>query len=386
MEKFRETAQEVLRKKSTPGFVIAAGKKGGAKFIEAFGKKQLVPYEIGNDVDTIYDIASVTKVMATTTAIMLLVQRGLINIEMKVSEFIDEFASNGKDKITIKHLLTHTSGLSDWYPYFEEIRRKDEEEGSQLMCKSNAKKMVYSLVNNEEIEKRENPVTKYSDIGFIALGEIIEKITGEALDSFCEREIFIPLGLKDTFFVNLEDKGRTLSEERLKRIAPTEYSQWRGGVIKGEVHDDNAYAMGGISGHAGLFSTAEDVFNFGMTILDSYHGRNDFIKQRVIKEFSKRQLIERDSSWALGWDTPSEGFSTSGHYFSPLSIGHTGYTGTSLWIDMKKEVVIALLSNRVHPDRSNRSFIKDRPLLYDAAMEVLGEAHPLRREKVLQEE
>lgn len=374
-EQLKETVQAVLNEKSTPGIVIAAGKKGGVFFTQAYGKKQLIPEETAASVDTIYDIASITKVMATTTALMLLVQRGRVNLEMKVAEFIDEFTEENKDRITIKHLLCHVSGLADWHPYFEEVRKRESDGGMPLIGNEKGKRIVYSLANNEKLTCNDFSATKYSDIGFIILGEIIEIITGESLNIFCEREIFSPLGLKDTFFVDLLHREKTLTSERLQRISPTEQSEWRQCIIKGEVHDDNSYAMGGISGHAGLFSTAEDVYGFGMAILDCYHGRSDFLNQRTIKEFSKRQLIDRNSSWALGWDTPSEGFSTSGHFFSAKSIGHTGYTGTSLWIDTKKEVVAALLSNRVHPDRKNRKFIKARPVIHDAVMNVLGESN-----------
>ncbi len=380
-----ETVQSILNDKTMPGVVVAAGRKDENFLLESYGKKQLVPEELPNSVNTIYDIASVTKVMATATAVMLLVQKGKLNIEMKVSEFIDEFREEEKSAVRLKHLLCHVSGLADWYPFFEEIRRKETVGGTRLLANKRGKNLVYSIANSQELVNKDFSVTKYSDIGFIILGEIIEMITGEAFDEFCRREIFSPLGLEDTFFINLEDKEKTLTGDRLERIAPTEDSKWRNCLIRGEVHDDNCYAMGGVSAHAGLFSTAADVYKFGMVILDCFHGRSDFLHQRIVREFSKRQLIDRSSSWAIGWDTPSEGFSTSGHFFSKESIGHPGYTGSSLWIDTKKEVVVALLSNRVHPDRANRKFVKARPVIHDAVMNVLGASKiyppkPLRTE------
>ena len=178
-DKLRETVQSVLDEKSSPGLVIAAGKKGGVFLKEAYGKRQLIPVEITNSVDTIYDIASITKVMATTTALMLLVQRGRINLEMKASEFIDEFSAEHKDRITLKHLLCHVSGLADWYPYFEEIRKRESNGGIPFMGNEKGKRIVYSLANNEELVSRDFSATKYSDIGFIILGEIIPKTLGE---------------------------------------------------------------------------------------------------------------------------------------------------------------------------------------------------------------
>ena len=370
---FRKEIEKTYDESIVPGFVIAAGKKGGDKILESFGYKAILPERKANSVDTVYDLASLTKVMATTTALMQFIGEGKINLEMKIGEFIDAYRYGEYSNITIKNLLSHTAGYPDWYPFFEEIKKREKTSGECLIGTYEGKKLVYSLAKEIHLTDSTLTSTKYSDIGFIILGEIVEFVSGEHLDTYCENRVFGPLGLSSIYFVDMEKKRNGLYANKNEELfAPTEKSMWRNCLITGEVHDDNAYAMGGVSGHAGLFGTANDVYKFGEAILDCYNGTNSFISQRIVRTFAKRQLIDRNSSWALGWDTPSKGFSTSGHYFSEESIGHTGYTGTSLWIDLKKEVIVVILSNRVHPERQNRAFVKLRPLLHDIVMETLG--------------
>jgi CubicO group peptidase (beta-lactamase class C family) len=201
----------------------------------------------------------------------------------------------------------------------------------------------------------------YSDIGFIVLGEAIERIGGEPLDKFCEREIFKPLGMKDTMF--------NPSAELKAKIVPTADDTWfRHRVIQGEVHDDNAYVMGGVAGHAGLFSTAEDVLKFAQCML---RGAAPLFRRGTVELFTRRETEPAGTSRALGWDTPSQP-SQSGRYLSPRAYGHLGYTGTSLWIDPEKDLAIVLLTNRTWPDNKNEAIKKWRPIIHDAVVEELG--------------
>jgi CubicO group peptidase (beta-lactamase class C family) len=190
----------------------------------------------------------------------------------------------------------------------------------------------------------------YGDLDFIVLGAAVEAVASERLDAFCRRRVFEPLGLEDTFFLPLPEDGSVPhpAPELRRRIAATENCPWRGRILWGEVHDPNASAMGGVAGHAGLFSTADDLMRFGQAWLDAWHGRSDWLPQELVREFSRRQGMPEGSDWALGWDTPAPEGSTSGPHFSSDSVGHLGFTGTSLWIDLAQEAVVVMLTNRHH--------------------------------------
>jgi CubicO group peptidase (beta-lactamase class C family) len=203
----------------------------------------------------------------------------------------------------------------------------------------------------------------YGDLDFIALGALVESVAGEELDVFCARRIYPPLGMNNTRFNRLPFGG-----ERA-RYAATEQCSWRERVLWGEVHDPNAWAMGGVAGHAGLFAPAPDVLRFAEEMLAAERGRSALFPAEVAREFFRRQEIAQGSDWALGWDTPTEGQSTSGSHFSKRSIGHTGFTGTSLWIDLERGMIVVLLANRIHLV-AKRSKFELRPHLHDLIWEA----------------
>ena len=209
----------------------------------------------------------------------------------------------------------------------------------------------------------------YGDLDFIALGALIEAVTRQPLDEFCSERIFEPIGMDDTFFVRLVDGRSALPEPVKRRVAATENCPWRGRIVWGEVHDPNASVMGGVAGHAGLFSTAGDVMKFSQVILDVWHGRSDVLPAELLKTFLTRQKLPVSSDWALGWDTPKEGVSNAGRYFSAHSVGHLGFTGTSLWIDLEREVVVVMLTNRVHLV-AKKSRFELRPVVHDLILEA----------------
>ena len=372
MKKFsnvKNKMEEGVEKGVFPGAVLLVSINNEIVFHKAFGFRSIIPEKKVMTEDTVFDIASLTKVVATTTAIMILIKEGRISLEKKISEFIADFNCEEKKNITIRHLLNHCAGLPDWLPLYMELLEKQKTSGDFSNYKG--KQYIYNRANKEPLVYAPGKNYKYSDISFIILGEIIEIICGKALDKYCEEKIFKPLSLSSTFYNDLFDQTLFSMKENLL-FASTENCPWRKKVLEGEVHDDNAYAMGGIAGHTGVFSTGIDLHRFTTEILKCYSGEGGFIPQRIVREFLMRQDIVRGSSWALGWDTPSPDISTSGHYFSKKSAGHLGYTGTSIWIDLEREIEIILLTNRVHPTRENRSIAKFRPEIHDLVMKEIG--------------
>ncbi len=308
---------------------------------------------------TVYDLASVTKVMATTAAAMLLYDRRRLDLDLLVGDLLPGFAIGAlsrsiwhreRCRITLRHLLAHSSGLPAYATLFETNRTP------------------YALLEacmQTPLEAPPGARAEYSDIGFILLGKALEVLAGEPLDAFCSREIFSPLALKATRY-QPPPSSRSL-------IPPTvDDTAFRHRVIQGEVHDENCFVLGGVSGHAGLFSNTLDVLLYASCLLSAGktpEGRQIF-HPSTIELFASRQTPPAESSRALGWDTPS-GESTSGHHFSQHSIGHLGYTGTSLWIDLEQKLAIVLLTNRTWPDRSTQAIRSVRPLFHDAILESL---------------
>jgi len=204
----------------------------------------------------------------------------------------------------------------------------------------------------------------YGDLDMIVLGAAVEAVSHQRLDEFCQQRIFGPLGMQDTFFVRLGDNEPGLPPSLRRRVAASENCSWRERVLWGEVHDPNASVMGGVAGHAGLFSTVDDIMTFSTTLLDVWHGRSDALPRELVREFSTRQGLPAGSDWAIGWDTPTAGASSSGTHFCERSIGHLGFTGTSLWIDLEAEAVVVMLTNRVHLV-AKKSHFGLRPIVHD---------------------
>jgi CubicO group peptidase (beta-lactamase class C family) len=325
-----------------PGAVALIGKGNRVVAENAYGYAMLIPERREMKKETMFDLASLTKPIATATSIMILVDRGLLRLDDPVALFIPEFGKNGKEGITIRQLLTHTSGLPDWEPFYEYCSSYDE---------------VISAVCNVSLKYKPGEEYLYSDLGYITLGEIVRIVSGDGLDVFVQKNIFKPLGMKDTMF-NPQSKDR---------CAATELCPWRKRVIVGEVHDENAYAMGGVSGHAGLFSTAKDLFIFAQMMLNEgeYRGKR-ILSSYAVREMTKEQTGDK-GDYGFGWMMKSETYSSGGDLISERSYGHTGFTGTSIWIDPETELTIILLTNRVHPTRENNAHIRVRALFANSA-------------------
>jgi beta-glucosidase-like glycosyl hydrolase/CubicO group peptidase (beta-lactamase class C family) len=312
-----------------PGAVLAVGRRGRLALLQAFGRLSYEPDAPPAATDTLYDLASLTKVVVTTTMAMILVDEERIDIAKPVSAFVPRFRGGAKDRVTVFHLLTHSAGFEAVLPLYRELRGKP----------AFVERVVELPLDYEPGSK-----SVYSDLGEILLGEVLERAAGESLDAFARRRILEPLGMQDT--------GFTPDRALLPRIAPTENDPWRGQLLRGEVHDENAYAMGGVAAHAGLFGTAPDLARFAQMLLNGgVYDHRRVVSRAAIESFTRRAGLP-GSSRALGWDTPSPG-SSAGTLLSERSFGHTGFTGTSMWIDPERELFVILLTNRVHPTRDN---------------------------------
>jgi beta-N-acetylhexosaminidase len=300
--------------------------------------------------ETLYDLASLTKVVATTTAAMRLVDEGRLVLDSSVAHYLPEFAAGGKERIRIRNLLLHNSGLEPYRLFY--------------LSEKSGEAVLDSIMQSVPLY-RTGSKTVYSDLGMITMAKVIERITGTTLDRYVREQFWEPLGMRHTMF---------LPPDSLRHAcAPTEVdTYWRHRLLQGEVHDENASLLGGVAGHAGVFSTAWDLAPFVRMLMQNgmLHGRR-YISEATVGQFTQRS--SSSSTRALGWDTRSVSGSSSGHYYSMKSFGHTGFTGTSIWIDPVANMAVIFLTNRVHPSRSNKALPRFRSVLHDAVREALQE-------------
>lgn len=338
---------------------------------------------------TCFDIASLTKPFSTATLAMMLVSDGLLKLQDTVYQWLAGARQPAHKLITLRHLLNHTSGLPWWHPYYRELPMS-------LIGTDAGKQMIFENCYAEELAAETGTKTIYSDIGYMMLGKMIEEAGSSTLDELFAKKIAKPLGLSDTFFVKIktgsfQEKGRSpagkdqhvpvskrfserkpLEKNEHRRFAPTEDCPWRDRVISGEVHDQNTYALGGVSGQAGLFSTTHDLEIFSKNIVDCYYGKSDWISPEVVREFlGKCTKKPAGDEFALGWMRPSKSRSSSGHHFSPNTVGHLGFTGCSLWIDLDEDFRVILLTNRIHPSTTNEKIKTFRPYIHDLIYDEL---------------
>jgi serine-type D-Ala-D-Ala carboxypeptidase len=353
-----------------PGAVVLAARDDAIAFERAFGFRSLLPAQSALQLDTVYDLASLTKPLATSVALMLLVRERQIGIDEPVARFLPGL-DPANQTITTRQLLTHTSGLPAWKPYYEELIKIEAAGSANFVASVSAKRFLMELVHGEAPLYPPAAQCLYSDLGFILLGELIEKLSGMPLDEFCVQRIYRPLGLSSMRFINLTQLSGRSGEQANDSIAPTEDSPWRKRILCGEVHDDNAYAMGGVAGHAGLFATARDVHRLLALLNRCLRGVDDFLPRAILEEFFTIDRSVANSRFALGWDTPGRERSASGSAFSARSVGHLGFTGTSIWWDLEKNCHIVLLTNRVHPTGKNDKIRIFRPHIHDLIMKAL---------------
>jgi serine-type D-Ala-D-Ala carboxypeptidase len=352
-------ASDILRQgihdRAFPGATAEAGRADGAVWRHAIGTLTYEPDSPAVRHDTIFDLASLTKVIATTTLAMRAVDDGLLELDAPVSKYISEWRGIDRQAVTIRDLLAHASGLPAYLPFFRDHSGRVEFEPA---------------IAQTPLEYAPRSQSIYSDLGFMLLGFILEDV---------RRAADIPRGRFDpsatltaqfrrvASFITVEPLAYNPARAWRLRTAPTERDDWRGRTLQGEVHDENAWALGGSAGHAGLFGTAGAVGAFAQSVLRTIGGERVIAAPATFREFIRRTMIP-GSSRALGWDTmlPT---SSCGSRLSPTAIGHTGFTGTSLWIDWERDLYVVLLTNRVYPTRENTRLRAIRSAFHDAVME-----------------
>jgi CubicO group peptidase (beta-lactamase class C family) len=344
--------REAIAAQAFPGASLAVTHRGKLVALAGFGRITYDGGSPGATAETVFDLASLTKVLATTAMAMLLFERGVLDLEAPVAGILPEFRIDGprrdprRAQVTLRMLLAHSSGLPGYLRLYQSAKNRDE-----MLAAACAAPLAAEPGTRAE----------YSDIGFIVLGEALSRLADEPLDRFCQREVFGPLGMSATGFCP--------PAEWKERIPPTvDDRDFRRRVVQGEVQDENAFAMGGVAGHAGLFGAARDVATFAHVMLE---GGAPILRPETVALFIRREAAPPGTSRALGWDTPSAP-SQSGRHFSPRSFGHLGYTGTSLWCDPERTLSVTLLTNRTWPDCGSEQIKQVRPAFHDAIVEALS--------------
>jgi CubicO group peptidase (beta-lactamase class C family) len=355
-----------------PGVTICVRFADEVVFEGAFGHRCLIPEPQPMRIDTVFDLSSLTKPLATTLAVMLMVRDGKLKVTDRVTRFFHNFGVHGKGKVTFGQLLAHCSGLAPWRPFYQQIAEIERRGRVNFMASRGAKEFVYEEIHREKPETPPGTRANYSDLNFMLLGEVVEQVAGQSLDRFCREKIYRPLELRSTDFIDMSLMRSRRLQTVTEMFAATEVCPSRKRLLIGEVHDENAYAMGGVAGHAGLFAPVREVDRLAHELLACYHGRSELLPQKIVAEFWSRDATVNGSTWALGWDTQSAQNSSAGHYFPPNAVGHLGFTGTSLWIDPERSIAVTLLTNRVHPRRDNQAIRDFRPKIHDLVIEALG--------------
>jgi CubicO group peptidase (beta-lactamase class C family) len=343
--------QEAIAQRAFPGASVAVTCRERLVALKALGRFTYESNSPSVSPATLFDLASVSKVVATTAMGMILYERGLLDLDAPLAAIVPEFIADAdKDPqrrdVTLRMLLAHSSGLPAYEKLFLRAKSRDE---------------LLHAAFSVPLSASPGTLAEYSDIGFIILGIALERLADESLDRFCQREVFAPLAMTSTTF--------NPPVEIRAQIPPTADDRtFRGRIIHGEVQDENASVLGGVAGHAGVFSTAGDLATFANAMMNS--GR-PIVRPETVALFTRRESAPAGTSRALGWDTPSAP-SQSGKYFPQNSYGHLGYTGTSLWIDPERQLSITLLTNRTWPDCSNQAIKQVRPKFHDAVIEALG--------------
>lgn len=336
--------------RAAPAIAIAVGRHGRLVHLRGYGAVDWAPGSAAVTDSTLFDMASVTKVVATTTIAMMLEEEGRLDLDRTVASYLPEFSDSAKAGITVRMLLTHRGGL---------------EAGAPLAARFRGREQYLEQINLRPLRSVPGTQTVYSDWDLVLMQLVMERITGQTLDALVRDRVFAPLGMRETGFLPMPSFGRN-------RIAATEVAADRGGLIWGEVHDPNAWALGGVAGHAGLFSSARDMAVFAQMLLNGgEYGSVRVLRPQTLARWTAPQGA--GASRSLGWDTPS-GESSAGRFFSPRSFGHTGYTGTSVWIDPERSLFVVVLTTRVNPTAENQKHTALRRAIADAVQAAITDA------------
>ncbi|HEX2205985.1 MAG TPA: serine hydrolase [Longimicrobium sp.] len=342
-------ARAAIADRAAPAVAIAVGRHGRLVHLRGYGHLDWAAGSPEVTDSTLFDLASVTKVVATTTAAMVLEEEGRLHLDQRVAWYLPGLTDPTKQTITVRQVLTHRGGFEAFAPLFRTFRGREQ---------------YLEQIDARPLKSAPGTETVYSDWDLILAQLVIERVTGQPLDTFVHQRVFAPLGMRDT--------GYRPDASLRPRIAATEVDSARGGLIWGEVHDPNAWAIGGVAGHAGLFGSARDLAVFAQALLNGgEYGGARIARPQTVARWTSPQGA--GSSRAIGWDTPS-GKSSAGRYFSPRSFGHTGYTGTSLWIDPERGLFVVLLTNRVNPTSANQKHVELRRAVADAVQAAVTDA------------
>jgi CubicO group peptidase (beta-lactamase class C family) len=354
--------RNALSRRVFPGAAVGIALHSGPRrrtFTACWGDAALLPQPRLLAKETLFDLASLTKPLATVPALLCLVEEKRIGLDEPLAALLQRDVPPDKKEITLRHLLNHCAGFTAHRPFYQHLAAQAPERRKEILL---------DLILADELAYPTGSRALYSDLGFIVLGRIAELRSGRPLDLYAREKVFAPLGLADSLIFNPLEKNR-------RDCAATEYCPWRHKVLSGEVHDDNTWVVGGVSGQAGLFGDIDSVLQLAAFLLDAWLGRagHPGFSGALLAQFLRRQEMVPDSTWALGFDTPSPAGSSAGRYISPISVGHLGFTGTSFWIDPERELVMVLLTNRVHPSRENGLIREFRPLFHERVMGALSE-------------
>jgi CubicO group peptidase (beta-lactamase class C family) len=318
------------------------------------GKRRLLPSEQPVLPETVFDLASVTKVFGTATLAATLVDRGWLRWDSRVASF---FSGYPHPEIQVSHLLSHTAGFVAWQPFWEQMREAFSPMPIYSISIKKRQEFMRKIILSIHPEFKVEEKTIYSDISFLLLGFILEEIVRMPLDQAIQRFVWKPMGIQGAFFRRVKSSAE---DAVLGEVAATELCPWRGGVLQGQVHDDNCWVMGGYGGHAGAFGSIRDVLHFAKRLFEG------FLSPEVLRAVWTRVLKPVGCERTLGWDTPSGDLPAASRLFSPQSVGHLGFSGTSLWIDPVEKLAVVLLTNRIHPSRENIKIRSFRPNFHEA--------------------
>ncbi|MCU0579754.1 MAG: serine hydrolase [Desulfobacterota bacterium] len=354
-----QTMNQALADGVFPGAVLLVARGEEVLFHRAYGFAALIPHKRPMSLDTVFDLASLTKPLATTLAVMALVAEGRLGLDQTFQELGQPFLYPGQETVSIRQLLAHTSGLPAYQPYYQKL---------VALPLADRKRVLRETVRREPLENLPGTITLYSDLGFMVLEWIAESLQGQDLHGWTRDNLYQPLRLKTMGFRPLTGAVAAQSEH----YAATEECPWRRRVLCGEVHDENAYAVGGVSGQAGLFGTAGEVFRLLRALKNAFDQPHiaGLFKGSLVQTFWQRQPEKNGNGRALGFDMPSGEGSSAGRFFSPCTVGHLGFTGTSFWFDLDRDLLVILLTNRVHPTRLNEKIKAFRPEIHDRIARV----------------
>ena len=351
-----QVMEQALDSRLFPGAVVGIWQNQPQRhmFLQSWGNRTEVPSPLPLRIDTPFDLASLSKVLATTALTARLVDRGWISWNTPLVHLLPDFTS---PHVLIRHLLSHTAGLAAWKPFWKDLRDEFSPQPLFSVPISKRQKAMRKLLCAEVPEQPVETRALYSDLSFLLLGFALEELTQLTLPQAVKRWVWDPMGVEGLQFYPVLNHP---SRQVLPEVAATEDCSWRGGILQGQVHDDNCWAMGGYGGHAGVFGRARDILSFVDQLMNGFYASSTL--QGLLHPVSQPLGCTR----TLGWDTPTPGASSSGQFFSPSSIGHLGFTGTSLWIDLEAQLAVTVLTQRVHPQRDRSDLKAFRPAIHDA--------------------